>query len=109
MLQRDPEGGVTSCAWPRPQGAKHILLMGPGCPADAGRDHEDLVRDLAIKAGSRVLGENADLHYLPNGFEKFYDAKKVSLKTQLSSDLLLIRELELGSTFLPVAGFEKKI
>ena len=109
MLQRDPSGGVASCAWPRTPGVKHILLMGPGCPADAGRDHEDLVRDLAIKAGSTVLGENADLHYLPNGYEKFYDAKKVSLKTQSSSDLLLIRELDLGSSFHSVARFEKKI
>ncbi|RAK90233.1 FAD binding domain-containing protein [Aspergillus costaricaensis CBS 115574] len=77
LCSRDPAGGVASCAWPRPQGVKHILLMGPGCPADAGCDHEDLVRDLAIKAGSRVLGENADLNYLPNGYEKFYDAEKI--------------------------------
>ncbi|GKZ93173.1 hypothetical protein AnigIFM59636_006239 [Aspergillus niger] len=77
LSSRDPGGGVSSCAWPRPPGTKHILLLGTGCPSDAGREQENLARELAIKAGSTVLGEDADLNYLPNGFEVFHDAEKI--------------------------------
>ncbi|GKZ57719.1 hypothetical protein AnigIFM49718_003053 [Aspergillus niger] len=77
LSSRDPDGGVSSCAWPRPPGTKHILLLGTGCPSDAGREQENLARELAIKAGSTVLGEDADLNYLPNGFEDFHDAEKI--------------------------------
>ncbi|KAL3256096.1 hypothetical protein ABHI18_007834 [Aspergillus niger] len=77
LSSRDPDGGVSSCAWPRPPGTKHILLLGTGCPSDAGREQENLARELAIKAGPTVLGEDADLNYLPNGFEDFHDAEKI--------------------------------
>lgn len=30
-----------------------------------------------MKAASKVLGEDAEYCYLPNGFEDFHDAKKV--------------------------------
>ncbi|KAL2861603.1 hypothetical protein BJX68DRAFT_8885 [Aspergillus pseudodeflectus] len=72
---RDPAGSNTSVAWPRPPGAKHILLLGPGCPADAGPDKERLVRELAIELPSKVLGKDAQTNYLPNGYEEYLDPK----------------------------------
>ncbi|KAE8153232.1 hypothetical protein BDV25DRAFT_127423 [Aspergillus avenaceus] len=50
----DPVGPVSSCAWRRPVGAGYILLLGTG-----------------------VLGNHAELHYLPNGLEDFHDTHKV--------------------------------
>lgn len=59
---------------------KHILLLGTGCPSDAGPVKEKLARDLAIQAPSKVLGDNADVDVLPNGFEDYRDPTKVSRK-----------------------------
>ncbi|GKZ35785.1 hypothetical protein AbraIFM66950_006580 [Aspergillus brasiliensis] len=77
LSSRDPAGGVSSCAWPRPKGTKHILLLGTGCPSEAGNDQEHLARGLAINAGFSVLGKDADLHYLPNGVEDFHDVERI--------------------------------
>ncbi|KAJ0417906.1 FAD binding domain-containing protein [Aspergillus carlsbadensis] len=72
---RDPAGSNDNVAWPRPPGGKHVLLLGPGCPADAGPDKEKLMRDLAIEAPSKVLGKDAEINYLPNGYEEYLDPK----------------------------------
>ncbi|PLB44948.1 FAD-binding domain-containing protein [Aspergillus steynii IBT 23096] len=76
LSSREPGGPISNCAWPRPAGFKHILLLGTGCPGDSGPVKEKLARDLACQAAYRVLGEGADFHYLPNGFEDFHDARK---------------------------------
>ncbi|GKZ60319.1 hypothetical protein AnigIFM49718_006658 [Aspergillus niger] len=75
-LQSSPAGPLSNCAWPRPAGVKHILLLGPGCPSNAGPVKLKLVRDLDCQAASRVLGQDAEVNYLPNGFEGFHDARK---------------------------------
>ncbi|KAJ5341709.1 hypothetical protein N7541_010833 [Penicillium brevicompactum] len=80
LSSRDLAGGVSTSAWPRPSGMKHILLLGTGCPSDAGPVKEKLARDLAIQAPSEVLGDNADVDVLPNGFEDYHDPKNASLK-----------------------------
>ncbi|KAL4795894.1 FAD-binding domain-containing protein [Aspergillus venezuelensis] len=77
LSSRDPINGPSSCAWPRPPGAKHILLLGTGCPADAEADKEKLARDLAIKAPAQVLGPNADFSVLPSGLEDYHDVDKI--------------------------------
>ncbi|KAI9926212.1 hypothetical protein ASPWEDRAFT_53453 [Aspergillus wentii DTO 134E9] len=77
LSSRDPVGGISSCAWPRPSGTNHILLLGIGCPADAGPDKERRARDLAIQAPSMVSGDNAEIHVLPNGFEDYHDQTKI--------------------------------
>ncbi|KAE8372683.1 FAD-binding domain-containing protein [Aspergillus bertholletiae] len=77
LSSSDPAGSISSCAWPRPLGAKHILLLGTGCPSGDGPDKEKAARDLAIEAASKVLGEGAEVHYLPNGFEDFQDPRKI--------------------------------
>ncbi|ODM21299.1 hypothetical protein SI65_04352 [Aspergillus cristatus] len=77
LSSRDSAGSTTSCAWPRPIGTKHILLIATGSPSTAGEDKEYLARDLAIHAASKILGEDAEKHYLPNGFEEFHDPKKI--------------------------------
>ncbi|KAB8210098.1 FAD-binding domain-containing protein [Aspergillus parasiticus] len=77
LSSRDPAGPMSSCAWPRPLGGKHILLLGTGCPSGDGPDKEKLARDLAIEAASKVLGADAEVNYLPNGFEDFHDPKKI--------------------------------
>ncbi|KAL2834698.1 FAD binding domain-containing protein [Aspergillus pseudoustus] len=74
---RDPAGTNASVAYPRPPRAKHLLLLGPGCPSDAGPDKEKLVRELAINAPSRVLGDDAELHFMPNGYEEYLDPAKI--------------------------------
>ncbi|RDW76312.1 FAD-binding oxidoreductase [Aspergillus mulundensis] len=75
--QRDQAGGAASSAWPRQDGLKHILLLGTGCPSDAGPYKEKLARDLAIEAPSRVLGDNARFQVLPNGLEEYHDRREV--------------------------------
>ncbi|KAE8139932.1 FAD-binding domain-containing protein [Aspergillus pseudotamarii] len=77
LSSREPVGSSSNCAWPRPAGGKHILLLGTGCPAGSGPCKETLARELAIEAASKVLGEDAEYCYLPNGFEDFHDAKKI--------------------------------
>ncbi|KAL3491868.1 FAD binding domain-containing protein [Aspergillus germanicus] len=72
---RDPAGSNTTVAWPRPPGAKHILLLGPGCPADAGPEKERLVKELAMEVPSKVLGKDAPVSYLPNGYGEHLDPK----------------------------------
>ena len=79
LFKRNPAGSITSCAWPRSTGTKHILVIGTGCPSTAGKDKEYLARDLAIHAASKILGEEAEKYYLPNGIEDFRDPKKVLL------------------------------
>ncbi|KAL3446955.1 hypothetical protein BJX65DRAFT_278349 [Aspergillus insuetus] len=74
---RDPVGSNTTVAWPRPPGAKHILLLGPGCPSDAGEDKAKLARDAAIEVPAKVLGDDAEIHFLPNGYEEYLDPKKI--------------------------------
>ncbi|PYH86712.1 hypothetical protein BO82DRAFT_397293 [Aspergillus uvarum CBS 121591] len=68
---------MSSSAWPRPSGTKHILLLATGCPADAGPTKERLARDLAIQAPFSVLGEDAEVHALQNGFKDYHDATKI--------------------------------
>ncbi|KAJ5338862.1 hypothetical protein N7452_005590 [Penicillium brevicompactum] len=77
LSSRDLAGGVSTSAWPRPNGMKHILLFGTGCPSDAGPVKEKLARDLAIQAPSKVLGDNADVDVLPNGLEDYHDPTKI--------------------------------
>lgn len=73
-----------SCAWPRPSGMKHVLLLGTGCPSDAGPAKEKLARDLAIQAPSRILGDKAEIHVLPNGLEDYHDPTQVWLSLFLA-------------------------
>ncbi|KAE8152546.1 hypothetical protein BDV25DRAFT_61515 [Aspergillus avenaceus] len=77
LSSRDPVGGTSSCAWPRPSGMKHILLLGTGCPAHSPKDKENLARDLAIQAPSKVLGDHSEAYVLPNGFEEYHDWTQV--------------------------------
>lgn len=98
-----------SCAWPRPTGTKHILIIGTGCPSTAGKDKEHLARDLAIHAASKILGEGAEKHYLPNGIEDFHDPKKVLLLPFQLYFKFLIRITDLGSPFLAASGFEEAL
>ncbi|KAB8259403.1 FAD-binding domain-containing protein [Aspergillus pseudonomiae] len=77
LSSRDPAAGSASSAWPRPKGAKHILLLGTGCPADAGPSKEKLARDLAIEAPSNVLESSTDVHVLPNGIEDYHAPTKI--------------------------------
>ncbi|KAL4778088.1 hypothetical protein BJX76DRAFT_366740 [Aspergillus varians] len=73
----DPAGSISECAWPRPSGMKHLLVLGTGCPSDAGPEKESLARTLAMQSASRQLGENQEPHHIPSGFEDFDDAKKI--------------------------------
>ncbi|KAL4898881.1 hypothetical protein BDW74DRAFT_164353 [Aspergillus multicolor] len=77
LSSRDPVDGISSCAWPRAPGAKHILLLGTGCPAEADASKEQLARDLAIKAPAQVLGADTDINVLPNGLEDYHDVIEV--------------------------------
>ncbi|KAL4965550.1 FAD-binding oxidoreductase [Aspergillus stella-maris] len=77
LSSRDPLNGPSVCAWPRPPGTKHILLLGTGCPADADKSKEELARELAIKAPAQVLGPNADFNVLPNGLEEYHAVNEV--------------------------------
>ncbi|KAL4880158.1 FAD-binding domain-containing protein [Aspergillus karnatakaensis] len=77
LSSRDPTGPRANVAWPRPVGGKHILLLGPGCPSDEGGDVENFVKKLAIDAPAKVLGHDAEVHYLPSGFEEFHDSEKI--------------------------------
>ncbi|KAL2822106.1 FAD-binding domain-containing protein [Aspergillus granulosus] len=76
LCSRDPAGSNAGVAFPRPPGSKHVLLLGPGCPSDAGSDMEKLARDLAIEAPSKVLGNDAEIHYLPSGYDDYLDPAK---------------------------------
>ncbi|KAK5703397.1 hypothetical protein LTS12_028335, partial [Elasticomyces elasticus] len=74
----DPVGApISSCAWPRPAGAQHILLLGPGCPFNAGEETENFARDVAIKAPSKIVGDTQDVHVIPNLVEDFHDLKEI--------------------------------
>lgn len=76
--QCDPVGApISSCAWPRPAGAQHILLFGPGCPSTAGSEAENFVRDAAIEAPSKIVGKTQDVCIIPNTRENFHDPKMV--------------------------------
>lgn len=68
---------ISSCAWPRPAGAQHVLLLGPGCPFNAGEETENFARDIAIEAPSKIVGDTQDAHVLPNLVEDFHDVKEV--------------------------------
>ncbi|KAJ5558519.1 hypothetical protein N7535_008734 [Penicillium sp. DV-2018c] len=78
LCSRDSIGSSSECAWPRPAGSKHVLLLGPGCSVDAGVEEEDVARQLAIKAPEEILGKGADIHLLPAGVEDFHDVRNVS-------------------------------
>ncbi|KAL5335049.1 FAD-binding domain-containing protein [Aspergillus crustosus] len=77
LSSSDPVGGISSSAWPRTPGMKHILLVGTGCPADAGADEETLARDLAIQAPSKVLADDTEFSVLPSGLESYHDTTKI--------------------------------
>ncbi|PKY03108.1 FAD-binding domain-containing protein [Aspergillus campestris IBT 28561] len=61
-----------SCAWPRPPGAKHVILIGAGCPANASAGQEEMARNLAEDASERILGSRT-VNLLANGGEEFHD------------------------------------
>ena len=67
-----------SCAWPRPQGAKHILLVGAGCPANASAEQEEMARSLTADAPKKILGTRS-VSLLANAGEEFHDPVMVSL------------------------------
>ncbi|KAL4914005.1 hypothetical protein BDW62DRAFT_205053 [Aspergillus aurantiobrunneus] len=73
----DPAGSASGCAWPRPKGMRHFVLLGTGCPSDAGPEKERLAQDLAIQSASRVLGSNGEPHRAPSGLEDFQDIHKI--------------------------------
>ncbi|KAL2823245.1 hypothetical protein BDW59DRAFT_180716 [Aspergillus cavernicola] len=77
FASRDPAGSVSDSAYPRPAGMKHLLILGTGCPSDAGLDKEKLAHDLAAQATSHILGKDEEPHYLPSGQEDFYDPQKI--------------------------------
>ncbi|KAF9889041.1 hypothetical protein FE257_008018 [Aspergillus nanangensis] len=77
LSSRDPAGSASRCAWPRPVGTKHILLLGVGCPSDAGPDEENVARELAIHAPEKVLGAGEEVHHIPSGFEDYHDPEKI--------------------------------
>ena len=79
ICQRDAIGSSSDCAWPRPPGSKHILLLGTGCDASADQQEEHQARQLAINAPTEVLGESAEVNILPNGGEDFHDRQKVGV------------------------------
>ncbi|KAL4912287.1 hypothetical protein BDW62DRAFT_206624 [Aspergillus aurantiobrunneus] len=78
LCTRDPPGPISQVAWPRPAGSKHILLFGLGCPSDTGQDEKRVARELAIEVPGKVLGSDAEVNFLPNGFEEYHDPKKAS-------------------------------
>ncbi|EAU32774.1 predicted protein [Aspergillus terreus NIH2624] len=77
LSTRDPAGSRSECAWPRPAGTKHLLLLGIGCPSYAGPEDENLARELAIQAPERILAGKEEVHHVPSGFEDFHDPEKV--------------------------------
>lgn len=93
---------ISSCAWPRPAGAQHILLLGPGCPFNAGEETENFARDVAIKAPSKIIGDTQDAHVIPNLVEDFHDLKEVFFffsALELIAAYLLIITTDLGGPF----------
>lgn len=84
ICQRDIIGSSSDCAWPRPPGSKHILLLGTGCDASADEQEENQARQLAVNAPAKVLGEGAEVNILPNGGEDFQDRRKVGMSLYFS-------------------------
>lgn len=109
LFKRDPAGSIASCAWPRPPGTKHILLIATGCPSTAGGDKERLAKDLATRAASNILGDDVEHYYLPNGLEDFQDTRKVSSPPLLLCLVFLMGIVDLGFPFLTAPGFEETV
>ncbi|RDW63189.1 FAD-binding oxidoreductase [Aspergillus mulundensis] len=76
LSSREPTS-ISSTAWPRPRTGKHILLLGTGCPGDAGSEEEELARELAVDAPRHVLPRDQEAWVLPSAVEEFHDVRKI--------------------------------
>ena len=76
---RDNLVSRVSSAWPRPEGYKHMLLIGAGCAPNAGKDQNAQAKWFIEERGPKlILGEEvaAKMIPVPNALEDFHDMSK---------------------------------
>lgn len=74
---RDNLTGRDSSAWPRPEGFKHMILLGSGCAPNSSKEISEKARKYIIDAHDQILGKSArDTDVCPNAFEEFHSIPK---------------------------------
>lgn len=71
---RDNLTGRNSSAWPRPEGYKHMLLIGAGCASGSSEELGDKARKFIIEASDSILGVPINkTATVPNAIESFHN------------------------------------
>jgi hypothetical protein len=82
---RDSLSGRTASAWPRPAGAKHVVLLGTGTKKGASVEEDAMAKQLCADGAAVVLGEKVKADIMPNAIEDFHDVEAVSPQFPISA------------------------